>query len=112
MLQLGAELEEAAVVAGASWLTRFRRVIIPLTMSGFFSAFLLTFISTIRELSLIILLVTPSTRVLPSVLFRYNEQGFTQFASGIVVILVFITLVGQWLIGRVRGADLSKGFSG
>lgn len=110
MLQVGAELEEAAVVAGASWLTRFRRIIIPLTMSGFFSGFLLTFISTIRELSLIILLVTPSTRVLPSVLFRYNDQGFTQFASGIVVILVVIALVGQWLVGRVRGADLSKGF--
>ncbi len=110
MLQVGSELEEAATLHGASWVTRFRRIIIPLTMSGFVSGFLLTFISTIRELSLIILLVTPATRVLPSVLFRYNEQGFTQFANGIVVMLVVLSLVGQWVINRVRGADLSKGF--
>lgn len=109
MLQVGGELEEAAIVAGASWFTRFRRVIIPLTRSGFFSGFLLTFISTIRELSLIVLLVTPATRVLPSVLFRYTEQGFTQFSSGIVVILVVITLASQWLVSRIRGTELSKG---
>ncbi len=92
MLQVGHELEEAAVVAGASWITRFRRIIVPLTMSGVFSGFLLTFISTIRELSLVVLLVTPSTRVLPSVLFRYTEQGFAQFSSGIVVMLVILSL--------------------
>ena len=111
MLQVGGELEEAAIVAGASWFTRFRRIIIPVTRSGFFSGFLLTFISTIRELSLIVLLVTPATRVLPSVLFRYNEQGFVQFANGIVVILVVITLIGQWLVSRVKGAELSKGLA-
>ncbi len=109
MLQVGQELEEAAVVAGASWFTRFRRVIIPLTMSGFLSGFLLTFISAIRELSLIVLLVTPATSVLPTVLFRYTEQGFTQFADGIVVILVALSLAGQWLISRVKGAELGKG---
>ena len=109
ILQVGQELEEAAVVAGASWFRRFRRIIVPLTMSGFFSGFLLTFISTIRELSLIILLVTPATRVLPSVLFRYTEQGFTQFADGIVVILVVLSLAGQWAVSRVKGVEMSKG---
>ncbi len=112
MLQVGKELEEAAVVVGASWVTRFRRIIVPLTMTGFVSGFLLTFISTIRELSLIILLVTPSTRVLPSLIFRYNEQGFTQFADGIVVILVVLSLAGQWLIGRLKGGELGRGLQG
>jgi len=112
MLQLGSELEEAAVVAGASWFVRFRRIVVPLTLAGFFSGFLLTFLSTIRELSLIILLVTPATRVLPSVLFRYTEQGFTQFADGILVILVALSLAGQWMINRVKSTELSKGLQG
>lgn len=112
MLQVGKELEEAAVVHGASWLTRFRRILIPLTVSGFFSGFMLTFISTIRELTLIVLLVSPSTRVLPSMIFRYNEQGFSQLADGMVVILVTLTLIAQWLIGRVKGAELGKGLQG
>lgn len=108
MLQVGQELEEAAVVAGASWTARFRRIIVPLTLSGFVAGFLLTFISTIRDLSLIILLVTPSTRVLPSLIFRYNEQGFTQFASGIVIILVTLSLVGQWLIRKIGRKEVTQ----
>ena len=112
MLQVGKELEEAAMMHGASWFTRFRRIIIPLTTGGLVSGFLLTFISTIRELSLIVLLVTPSTRVLPSLVFRYNEQSFTQLADGIVVVLVVMSLASQWLISRVKGADLARGLRG
>ncbi|MDI6772488.1 MAG: iron ABC transporter permease [bacterium] len=108
MLQVGQELEEAAVVAGASWTARFRRIIVPLTLSGFVAGFLLTFISTIRDLSLIILLVTPSTRVLPSLIFRYNEQGFTQFANGIVIILVALSLAGQWLIRKIGKKEATQ----
>ncbi|MBM3470342.1 MAG: iron ABC transporter permease [Armatimonadetes bacterium] len=108
MLQVGQELEEAAVVAGASWTARFRRIIVPLTLSGFVAGFLLTFISTIRDLSLIILLVTPSTRVLPSLIFRYNEQGFTQFANGIVIILVALSLAGQWLIRKIGKKEVTQ----
>ncbi|MDQ7840910.1 MAG: iron ABC transporter permease [bacterium] len=108
MLQVGQELEEAAVMSGASWTARFRRIIVPLTLSGFVAGFLLTFISTIRDLSLIILLVTPSTRVLPSLIFRYNEQGFTQFANGIVIILVALSLAGQWLIRRIGKKEATQ----
>ena len=63
MMQVGRELEEAAQVAGANVWQRFRRIIFPLTISGFVSGFLLTFITTMRELSLIILLVTPATQI-------------------------------------------------
>ena len=66
MMQVGRELEEAAQVAGANVWQRFRRIIFPLTSSGFVSGFLLTFITTMRELSLIILLVTPQPRCLPA----------------------------------------------
>ena len=62
MLQVGKELEEAAQIAGASPWHRFKRIIFPLTSTGFVSGFLLTFITTMRELSLIILLVTPNNR--------------------------------------------------
>ncbi len=62
MLQVSKELEEAAAISGAGPWQRFKRVIFPLTSTGFVSGFLLTFITTMRELSLIILLVTPSTQ--------------------------------------------------
>jgi iron(III) transport system permease protein len=109
MLQVGAELEEAAYVHGASWSKRFKRIILPLTTSGLTSGFLLTFITTMRELSLIILLVTPATRTLPTLTFRYSEQGYFQAADAITMILVVIVLLAEFLVRRLRGGSLGKG---
>jgi len=101
MLQVAGELEEAAAVAGASWWRRFRKIIFPLTLSGALSGFLLTFISTMRELSLIILLITPATRTLTTMTFRYAEQGYDQFADAIILLLVALILIGEWIAQRL-----------
>jgi iron(III) transport system permease protein len=102
IMQIGGELEEAAVVAGASWWLRFRRIILPMSMSGLLSGFLLTFITTMRELALIILLVTPELRVLTTLTFRYQEQGYPQFSGAIVVIIIAIVLGANFLVARLR----------
>ena len=109
MLQLGGELEEAAVVSGSSWAHRFRRIVLPLTSPGLISGFLLTFITSMRELSLIVLLVTPATRTLPTLNFRYSEQGYSQPGDALSVLLVAIVLLSEWLVRRTRGADIGKG---
>ncbi|MBI5034353.1 MAG: iron ABC transporter permease [Chloroflexi bacterium] len=109
MLQVGGELEEAAVVGGAGWFTRFRRIIVPLTSSGLISGFLLTFITSMRELSLIILLVTPATRTLTTLNFRYAEQGYHQPGDATAMLLVVIILMCEWLVRRFRGAQIGKG---
>lgn len=109
MLQVGRELEEAAQVANASAWRRFRRIIFPLTSPGFVSGFLLTFITTMRELSLIILLVTPSTQVLASMTIRYIENDDTQMANAVIIILVTLVLIGNFIITRFRGGSLKHG---
>jgi iron(III) transport system permease protein len=110
MMQVGHELEEAGMVAGASVWQRFRRIIFPLTRSGFMSGFLMTFITTMRELSLIILLVTPATQLLASQTMFYTENGDAQMANVVILILVFIVVIGNFIIGRFsRGGSLQKG---
>ena len=109
MMQVGHELEEAAQVSGASVWQRFRRVIFPLTMSGFISGFLLTFITTMRELSLIILLVTRDTQLLASLTMRYIEAGRDQMGNIVVLILITITIIGNAIISRFSGGSLKKG---
>ncbi len=109
MLQVGRELEEAAAVAGANAWQRFTRIIFPLTSTGFVSGFLLTFITTMRELSLIILLVTPTTAVLASMTMRYIENGNEQQANAVIIILIVLVLIGNFIIGRFRGGSLKKG---
>lgn len=109
MMQVGHELEEAAQVAGASVWQRFRRIIFPLTTSGFVSGFLLTFITTMRELSLIILLVTRDTQLLASLTMKYVEAGRDQMGNIVVLLLVLITVVGNAIIGKFSGGSLKKG---
>jgi len=110
MMQVGRELEEAGMVAGANVWRRFRHIIFPLTSSGFMSGFLMTFITTMRELSLVILLVTPATQLLASQTMFYTENGDAQMANVVVLILIAITLLGNFIIGKFsRGSSLKKG---
>jgi iron(III) transport system permease protein len=110
MMQVGRELEEAAQVAGASAWQRFKSIIFPLTRSGFMSGFLLTFITTMRELSLIILLVTPQTQLLASQTMFYTENGDQQMANAVILILIALVAIGNFVIGRFsRGGSLQKG---
>ncbi len=109
MMQVGKELEEAAQIAGANAWQRFKRIIFPLTSSGFVSGFLLTFITTMRELSLIIMLVTPSTMVLATQTMRYKENGDDQLANAVIIILILLVTIGNFAIGRFRGGSLKKG---
>jgi len=110
MMQVGHELEEAAMVAGAGAWRRFKSIIFPLTTSGFVSGFLLTFITTMRELSLIILLVTPATQLLASQTMFYTENGDGQMANIVILILIALVALGNFIIGRVtKGGSLKKG---
>ena len=110
MMQVGRELEEAAMVVGANPWQRFIRVIFPLTANGFTSGFLLTFITTMRELSLIILLVTPATELLASQTMFYTENGNDQMANAVILILIALVATGNFIIGRVsKGGSLKKG---
>jgi iron(III) transport system permease protein len=109
MMQVGRELEEAGQIAGASTWRRFRSLIFPLTSGGFVAGFLLTFITTMRELSLIILLVTPQTEVLASQTMFYTENGNGQMANCVILILIALVAVGYLIISRFRGGSLKKG---
>jgi len=102
MMQVSGELEEASVVLGAPLWLRLRRVLAPLVASGLLSGVLLAFISTMRELSLIILLITPATRTLTTMTFRYTEQGAPQFANAIIVLLIALILAGEIAARRLE----------
>jgi len=93
MYQLSRELEEAGEVLGARWLKRFGQIIWPLTKGGFSTAFMLIFITTTRELSLFILLVTSRTQVLSTLIFEYRELGICQLSYALMTFLVLLTFI-------------------
>jgi len=104
ILQIDKSLEEVAQLEGIPWLKRFRKIIFPLAKSGFFSGMILTFITAMRELSLIILLVTPTTRVLTTIIFAYNDQDQVQHANGVTLILLVIIVSANFIVRRFFGS--------
>jgi iron(III) transport system permease protein len=101
--QIDPSLEESGKVHGIGWATRFYRIVVPLAKSGILSAVLLTLITTMRVLDVIILLVTPKTRTMTSIIFRYQTQGFIQHSYAIMLVIIIITLTGYFLLRRLGG---------
>jgi iron(III) transport system permease protein len=112
ILQLGKEIEEAAIIFGVGWWKRMTKIIIPIQKPTFISGYMLPFISSMRELSLYILLVTPSTSILTTMLFQYNEKGWDQYANAIVLMIIIVVLAFNFLINKLTGASIDKGIGG
>ena len=107
MLSISVELEEAADIAGASFWKRMSSIIVPLAKNGFISGFMLTFISIAKELDLIIIMMTPTTRTMSYLAFTYSQDGYNQMADAIsVVVLLFILVC--YIIANKFGADIGK----
>lgn len=112
MRQVGPELEEAAIMAGAGWWTRMRRVLFPVQKATYFSGMLLPFISVTRELSLLILLVTPATQLATTITLRYTDRGWYPYTNGMVLMLVVIVIASTAISRRLMKTDLAKGLGG
>jgi len=110
MLQIDKSLEESARVQGIGWFSRIRKIVAPLAASGLVSGMLLSFIGTMRELSLIILLVTPSTAVLASVIYTYQTDDVPQLIGAATLLLVAL-VVGCNLLFRLVFRNTKMGFA-
>jgi len=112
MLQISGELEEAAEISGAGFFRRFVRIVFPLSKGGFVSGFMLIFVSIMKELDLIILLMTPTTTTLPYLAFQYQENNSPQ-ASNCVAIVMFSIIFIVYAIATISGkADLAESMGG
>ena len=112
MMQIGSELEEAAMIEGASFGKRFRKIILPLAGKGFVSGFILIFISAMKELDLVVLLMTPATSTLSAMTYSYADGGFHQFSDAVITVIVAIIMVVYVLAAKIGKVDMSKGLGG
>ncbi|MDK3255419.1 ABC transporter permease [Blastococcus capsensis] len=88
MTQISAELEESAMVSGASWWTTFRRVLLPLLSPGITAGFIYILVVSFRELSSSILLYSPGNEVLSILIWEQFENGSFNVLAAIGVLMV------------------------
>ncbi len=94
ILQIGKELEDSAQMSGASWLTMYRRVLLPLLAPTAATVGVLAFLSSIRDISTPALLYSASTRPLSILMLEYSfNHEFERAAAIGVLVSAFVLLV-------------------
>jgi iron(III) transport system permease protein len=105
--QAAGDLEEAAVIAGAGTARRLRSIVFPLASRGVVSGGILVFVTMVRDLSLVVLLVTPATPLLSVMTYRYASEGFTQSANAITLVIAIVSVAATLLARRLQGTNQS-----
>lgn len=99
------EMELAARNLGATQLTAISQISIPLVQRGLFGGLLLVFILSIRELSCAILLFTPQTLVMATVLFDMMNEGSLERVAALGVVMLAIVFGTVGLAYKLLGRD-------
>lgn len=100
--QVGGELEESARITGASFARRLAQITVPLAIRGMTAGGILIFVKIVRDLSLVVLLFTPTMPVLSVLAYRYASEGFGQFANAITVVILFISIAATLIANRLQ----------
>ena len=110
MLQISTELEEAAQVENAGFFRRFFKIVFPLSKGGMISGFMLVFISIMKELDLIVILMTPSQQTLPYMAYAYSAENLIQLSSAVTIVMFVLVFFVYWFANTFTDADITKGF--
>ncbi len=100
--QVSGELEESARITGAGFFRRLLAITIPLSVRGLAAGGILIFVKIVRDLSLVVLLFTPTMPVLSVVAYRYASEGFGQFANAITIVILAISMAATLIANRLQ----------
>lgn len=102
-LQVDPSMEEAGRLFGASRLTRWRRIIMPLIWPGMMSGALLVFLTAFTELTVSSLLWSSGAETIGLVIFNFEQAGYTTYSTAFSTWVV--CMIG---IGLVVGIQLRR----
>lgn len=108
VLRISTELDRAARVSGASWLRTMWTILVPLLRPALASAFVLLFVSFLKEYASALFLVARGSEVIGTTmieLWRQGNSGPVAALSAIQLAITFVAIViGQRVLGaRLRG---------
>ena len=99
IVQIHDDLEQAAMVAGATKFKAVKRIVWPLMRSGVVAAVIVLFVLGMRELTASLFLFTTDTRVLSIVIYEQYENGGWSAVASLSLVYTFI-LIALTVLGR------------
>lgn len=107
LTQIDRSLEEAAWVSGAGRGRAALGITLPLVMPAIFSAWIMVFIFTVREINAAIMLYSPRSTVLSVLTWDYIETGSIQYAAVVGLLQTCLLLAGVVVARYVLRVRLS-----
>ena len=91
--QINIEIEEASADLGASFLTTFFRIVLPIMFPAFIAGFIYTFMTAIVSLSAVVFLVSPGFQLAAVKIFDAAVYGEIGIASATTIKLILIVMI-------------------
>lgn len=98
---ISTSLEDTAAVLGANWFTRFRFVLLPLSLEGVGAGLTLVFMQAIGSFVTVLLLGGSDTLILPLFIYQQVQLINNNFASAMGMYLLAVSLAVLYLQGRI-----------
>ena len=99
--QIHIEIEEASADLGASFLTTFYRIVLPIMFPAFIAGFIYTFMTAIVSLSAVVFLVSPGFDLAAVKIFDAAVYGEIGIASATTIKLVVIVMVCMMILNYI-----------
>jgi len=100
---LRSDIEEAAVLLGASRLGAFIRVVLPNIRSGILAAFILGFVTSFNQVPVSLFLSGPGVRTLPIDMISYLETTYDPSVAALAALLAFLSIAIVFVAERFLG---------
>lgn len=98
-------IERGALSLGASSLTTFRRITLPMILPGVSGGWLLAFINSFDEVTMSIFVTSPSTVTLPVRMYMYATESIDPLMAAVSALMVALTAVAMLVLDRLYGLD-------
>jgi len=102
---LSTDAESAALTLGASKLTVFCRITLPMILPGVAGGWILSFITSFDELTMSVFVSSPSTQTLPVKMYHHITQTIDPLIASVSTVLIVLTFLVMLILDRLYGLD-------
>lgn len=101
LAQIPPSMDEAAQIAGASWLRRVILILVPLAKRGLIAGWLVGYIFCLRDTGISMMVYPPGNDTLPVRTFTLMVNSSAELIAALCVIMIMVTLLPLGVLGFV-----------
>lgn len=103
LMQIAKDLDQSASICGADWWYKTRKIIFPLLKPAMFAAYVLLFLSFLKEYASAAFLFAPGSEIIGTTMLQFWVNGDSGPVAALAVIQIVITVIFVFIARRILG---------